>query len=174
VCSLEEAKQVELFAWIGYWTLGLIWPELLPWILIWTIDIVVMQRFFSNGWVKNAYNAIGFFSLLSAAGSISGSKTFSLSVYMLPALVFLTIWIQDFRDIEGDAAAGRTTTPMVFGEQRARKIMCFVLVFVAPIFIYSSLFFQRITVIQHIVASVVLSIALGYSSSSPTAEEWTT
>jgi 1,4-dihydroxy-2-naphthoate octaprenyltransferase len=40
----------------------------------------------------------------------------------------VTLFLQDLRDVEGDAAAGRTTMTSALGEQNARVVIAFLLI----------------------------------------------
>ncbi|CAM6111506.1 unnamed protein product [Calypogeia fissa] len=44
-------------------------------------------------------------------------------------------WMQDFRDVEGDHKVGRTTFPLLFGVERARKLMGFIFL-MDPIYLH--------------------------------------
>ncbi|CAM6113007.1 unnamed protein product [Calypogeia fissa] len=69
----------------------------------------------------------------------------SLATTMTPTLLLWTVtraalvgnhhWMQDFRDVEGDHKVGRTTFPLLFGVERARKLMGFIFL-MDPIYLH--------------------------------------
>lgn len=76
--------------------------------------------------MRNLINAFAF-PLYSAGGiriAMGSEHTFSTDAYYWLAIVafviFTTLQTQDLYDMEGDAARGRRTLPLVFGETFAR------------------------------------------------------
>ncbi|KAI1173363.1 UbiA prenyltransferase family [Nemania sp. FL0916] len=97
----------------------------------------------NNGLLRNFINALGYISFATGAleVALNQSLTIQLSIsagaqyqklrswmILLFCLVFTTIHTQDLRDQKGDAARGRSTVPLQFGDPPARwMIMVFAL-----------------------------------------------
>jgi len=63
-----------------------------------------------------------------------------LWILMLPLLVFPTMSIQDFRDIEGDSKINRKTMPLVWGNKYSRIFISAICCIFYPIGCYFCLF----------------------------------
>lgn len=78
--------------------------------------------------IRDIHNAIGLVSWLVGCISIAGGTEIQytsckvLSAGVLFLVVATTIAIQDFRDVDGDRAAGRRTLPILVGDDIARLI----------------------------------------------------
>ena len=76
--------------------------------------------------VRNAINAAGFISFASGAMECALGRQLLLTrpllqwFCMIGAIVFCSVQAQDMYDIEGDAARGRATLPLVIGPAAAR------------------------------------------------------
>jgi 4-hydroxybenzoate polyprenyltransferase len=86
--------------------------------------------------VRNFINALGFMCFSSGAGVVSaGYGTFELNnrayqwIAIIGAIVFSTLSLQDMPDIPGDAARGRRTLPLVYGENAARWLIAVPILF---------------------------------------------
>ncbi len=81
----------------------------------------------SNGILKNIHNAIGiicFFAgpleVATKQSVITGNTELRVWLALLTVVFATTSHTQDFRDMEGDLAAGRRTIPLVFGDLQSR------------------------------------------------------
>lgn len=77
--------------------------------------------------VRNILNAAGFTSFASGAldvatggGAVSTGPTMLAWLGIIALVVSTTVHAQDIYDTVGDAAAGRRTVPLVFGDRKAR------------------------------------------------------
>lgn len=83
----------------------------------------------ANGVVKNIFNGIGigcFFAgpleVATGYSVFSGKAEGAIWVGILMATFGATSHVQDFRDMQGDRAANRSTIPLVVGEMTARVL----------------------------------------------------
>ena len=79
----------------------------------------------ANFVVRNMLNAGGLLcfgagATIVASGSYTLIRTAHLWFGLLGAVIFLTVHTQDLADMKGDAARGRRTLPLVYGENVAR------------------------------------------------------
>ncbi|KAI0413546.1 UbiA prenyltransferase family [Xylaria grammica] len=86
----------------------------------------------SNGILKNIQNAVGFccfytgpLEVATQHSIMNSNRQGKVWLAILAAIFATTSHAQDFRDMEGDRAAGRRTIPLVFGETPSR--VCVVL-----------------------------------------------
>lgn len=110
-----------LFLAIGAW-LGAFW-----WALAWQV-IVVLNNFGSatNRWyVKDMWMGLGMVTLMAPAWQIVAPLTAAAWSWIpvLSLFVFLLVPMQDLRDMDGDAARGRVTFPLAFGETFCRRFL---------------------------------------------------
>jgi 4-hydroxybenzoate polyprenyltransferase len=104
------------------------WFGVLPWAVLWVLA-ATMHNF--GGWSRHWFTknvvvmSLGTAAELAPAGSFAGplSPLAWRWVLVIPIAIGLTVSTQDFRDVEGDRAEGRSTLPMVLGERRARVLM---------------------------------------------------
>ena len=112
--------------------------------------------------IRNLINAGGFMCHGSGATIIAaGSEELTQSAYMwlvmIGAVIFTTLQIQDIPDMEGDAARGRLTFPLVHGPEAARWSVAF------PVFIWSLIcpaFWKSISL--GYISSLVLGTLVGF------------
>ena len=103
-------------------------PETIGWVL--TVAFLCLTSVGSHWFGKNTVAmATGTWSLLNASWKVivpltPRSQRFVIAV---SAWAGLLTQIQDLRDIKGDAAVGRKTTPLVFGERATRWIITLLL-----------------------------------------------
>ena len=76
--------------------------------------------------VRNLLNAGGLLcfgagATIVASGGYSLNLTAHVWFALLGAVIFFTVHTQDMADMEGDAARGRKTLPLVYGEKFARR-----------------------------------------------------
>lgn len=113
-----------LFLAVGFW-LGV-----LKWALLW-VFVSVMHNF--GGWDKHWFTKnyvampLGNLAELAAAWELVRPLTPTGMRWLLlsPVFTFLTMSVQDFRDVKGDRMIGRRTLPMVLGEERSRRAIAF-------------------------------------------------
>lgn len=168
-CTLEEAKKVFVIGafifLVTAYCLGVF-----PYAAWWVAEVVVVSEWVHNGWWKNFYSAFGFYLMLAASWLLGGQtfeksfllpfSTSALHIFSLPLKVFLTVWVQDFRDIEGDVAHERITTPVVFGEQKARYIMLWLFAVACPFLIFVTLMSPDVALTKVIFVTACMSAAL--------------
>jgi 4-hydroxybenzoate polyprenyltransferase len=90
------------------------------WALLWifTVFISYFLRAANFGPFKDLSIAIGVAAQLMASWEIGGSD-FEVGwswTKIIITWVFFTVAIQDFRDVPGDRACGRSTTPILLGD----------------------------------------------------------
>jgi 4-hydroxybenzoate polyprenyltransferase len=82
----------------------------------------------ANPWAKNLINGPAMVSFLAgplevATGhSVLESRIASVWLLLLVGAIATTCHMQDFRDVEGDRAAGRKTLPIAIGDAKARAL----------------------------------------------------
>lgn len=116
------------------WRLGV-----LEWALLWQVSFVAHNNLGgAKHWMsKNILSGLGIMSEIGAAWQIVAPISpivWSWLAILCSACIVL-IPVQDFRDIPGDQAIGRSTFPLVFGEYFSRILVsvCFL---VYPLFIH--------------------------------------
>lgn len=84
----------------------------------------------SNPFVKNLLNGLGISCLLAGPLEVATGRSIFSGEYeaviwlsILTAAIATTSHTQDFRDMEGDKAAGRKTVPLVIGEDNAGLVV---------------------------------------------------
>ncbi|CAM6099353.1 unnamed protein product [Calypogeia fissa] len=119
------------------WHLGV-----LHWALMW--QMIIASQFLgyeedhsSNGVGRSVAMFIGTVAQCCAGVSLATTMTPTLQLWTVTrgALVGNHHWMQDFRDAEGDHKVGRTTFPLLFGVERARKLMGFIFL-MDPIYLH--------------------------------------
>ncbi|CAM6123383.1 unnamed protein product [Calypogeia fissa] len=135
--ALARCVLVNLLYDFVSWHLGV-----LHWTLIW--QTIIASQFL--WWEKDQSSGLGR-SVAMFVGTvvICYAGVFLTSTTMTPALQLWTVtrgaldgnhhWMQDFRDVEGDEKVGRTTFPLLFGVERARKLMGFIFL-MDPIYLH--------------------------------------
>jgi 4-hydroxybenzoate polyprenyltransferase len=135
-----------VFRWWVFTVLYLVVAFLLGvfhWAVSWTI-IVILHNWLRWSWHwlgKNTLMGLGTFVQLAAAWEIVRPLD-SLGwtwVIMMAVVIFFIVAIQDLRDIEGDAALGRRTMPMVFGLNPSRWYFALAMLTVPLIIYYVSI-----------------------------------
>ena len=77
-------------------------------------------------WIRNSINAVGYLSFVYGAVEVAVGSQGHLTgkaylwFLLIGGIIFSTVHVQDIPDLEGDAARGRKTLPLVIGEMRAR------------------------------------------------------
>ena len=77
-------------------------------------------------WIRNFINAAGYLTFVYGAVEVAVGSQVHLTekghlwFLLIGGIIFSTVHIQDIPDLEGDAARGRETLPLVIGEMRAR------------------------------------------------------
>lgn len=135
--SAPVAKTVQLACNVMAFTFSLIYGGLVPHLLIWALwhiynDYGGGSR---NCLVRNLMNgfgimAFGYGALEMAVGPSSSPMSWTLALWLgaLTLSIASTSHVQDLKDQEGDAAAGRNTVPIVYGDAAARWSMVVALV----------------------------------------------
>ncbi|MCX5387292.1 UbiA family prenyltransferase [Streptomyces sp. NBC_00083] len=104
------------------WALG-VWQ----WALIWEAVTLLHNLGGARHWVvKNAVISLGIPLMLGPAWQMVaplGDEAWRWMV-TLAVSAFVLIPVQDLRDLHGDAATGRMTFPLAFGEPFARTFLC--------------------------------------------------
>lgn len=90
----------------------------------------------SNAFLKNVLNALGlvcFFAgpleVVTGHSVFCGDMRAATWLLILACAIMSTSHAQDFRDLEGDKAAGRVTLPLLIGDMNARFLLAFGIVF---------------------------------------------
>ncbi|MEU6709593.1 UbiA family prenyltransferase [Streptomyces wuyuanensis] len=103
------------------WLFGVFW-----WALSWTALVVAHNYLGSDRhWLtKNLHTFLGSFTSTAAAWQMIAPITPYGWRWIIAATCYWgLVFIQDLRDIAGDAAAGRQTLPMVLGERQTRILL---------------------------------------------------
>ncbi|TDL26804.1 hypothetical protein BD410DRAFT_825296 [Rickenella mellea] len=101
-------------------------PETICWVL--TVAFLCLSSAGSHWFGKNSVAmTTGTWALLSASWKAIAPATPKSNAYVYAVALWagLTVHIQDLRDIAGDAAVGRKTLPVVFGDRGSRLIITF-------------------------------------------------
>lgn len=125
-----------LFPALGWWF------GVLPWAILWQV-VILLHNF--GGWgqrwlTKHLAMSLGTLAQLAAAWQLVAPITSSAWrwIGLISLLVFPLVAVQDLRDMAGDRAIGRTTMPIVFGEQLTRIVICIGFV-LAPLAVHALL-----------------------------------
>ncbi|TDL14905.1 hypothetical protein BD410DRAFT_857243 [Rickenella mellea] len=103
-------------------------PETICWVL--TVAFLCLTSEGSHWFGKNCVAmTTGTWALLSASWKAIAPATPKSNTYVCAVALWagLITHIQDLRDIQGDAAVGRKTLPLVFGDRGSRLIITFLL-----------------------------------------------
>ncbi|GLA75078.1 hypothetical protein AtubIFM55763_006340 [Aspergillus tubingensis] len=95
--------------------------DLYIWSLLWIVVVIFLYILHASriGPAKDFCMVLGTLSQLMACWKLGGSDSVdSAWRWVVPIMVwvFFTIPIQDFRDVPGDLASGRKTTPILLGD----------------------------------------------------------
>ncbi|KAI0900753.1 hypothetical protein F4806DRAFT_449811 [Annulohypoxylon nitens] len=89
----------------------------------------------TNPFLKNILNGLGFYSFYSGPLEIAtgrslfaGERKAAIWLAIVAIAITSSIHLQDFRDMEGDRAAGRKTLPLFIGDMNARLICVFAII----------------------------------------------
>ncbi|WP_167490727.1 UbiA family prenyltransferase [Nocardia terpenica] len=140
--------------------------KVLPWTVLWVAAWMIHDHFGGARvwWGKNAAMVAGTVAQLAAAWQIVTPLTGTAWTWILAVAVplGLLVSLQDLRDMAGDAAAGRRTAVMVFGDRNSRRMFC--LAFAAyPIALYLLLYRHAPLPASVIgVVGVVVALAISY------------
>jgi len=121
--SLNAAK----LRWVGLTSVYLLYSFLLgveKWTVLWILTTVAHNFLgFSNfGPTKDACMGAGCIAQLMAAWTIGGAPS-EMGQHWVKYIVLYMCWpipLQDLRDVPGDKAQGRKTTPILMGDLPAR------------------------------------------------------
>ncbi|THH05223.1 hypothetical protein EW146_g9959 [Bondarzewia mesenterica] len=130
--TVSGAKQRWAFAFSTFMGIALYTPSLLPETICWvlTVAFLCLTSAGSHWFGKNCVAmTTGTWALLSASWKAIAPATpkSDIYVYAIALWVGLIMHVQDLRDIQGDAAIGRKTMPLVFGDRGSRLIITFLL-----------------------------------------------
>ncbi|OJJ69742.1 hypothetical protein ASPBRDRAFT_57361 [Aspergillus brasiliensis CBS 101740] len=118
------ATKIRFYMACGTWLLLSYVLDLYIWSLLWIVILLFHYQLHVSriGPAKDLSMALGVISQLMACWKLGGSDTESgwRWVKLIIVWTFFTVPIQDFRDIPGDLAAGRKTTPILLGDYPAR------------------------------------------------------
>src|SRR5262249_19106515 len=114
------------------------WFGVLPWTVLW-VFASTMHNF--GGWSRRWFTkncvvmSLGTAAELAPAWSFAGPLSPPAGRWALAIRIIIgvTVSIQDFRDLEGDRAEGRSTLPMVLGEAPARVVMSLCFLFIPAV-----------------------------------------
>lgn len=119
------------------WQLGV-----LQWTLLWQALTAAQFRWLNKD--KSTRGLGRSFAMFAGTFTMCGAGV-SLATTMTPTLLLWSLtrsavsgnhhWMQDFRDIDGDKRVGKTTFPLMFGVENARKLLAFIF-FMEPIFLH--------------------------------------
>ncbi|KOP27871.1 hypothetical protein AMR41_02805 [Hapalosiphon sp. MRB220] len=116
------------------WYLGIF-----EWALLWQLSSIVYNYFGgAKHWIyKNILNGFGIFAEMGASWQmVAPISPIVWSWIVVLGIAFTSlISIADFRDISGDKAIGRSTFPIVFGEEWGRLILSLKFL-IFPLFIH--------------------------------------
>lgn len=125
--ALARCVLVNLLYSFVSWHLGV-----LHWTLIW--QAITASQFL--GYEKDNSTGLGRSVAMFVGTVVQCCAGVSLATPMTPTLLAWAItrgalsgnhhWMQDFRDVAGDQRVGRTTIPLLFGVDAARKLMAFI------------------------------------------------
>ncbi|MFT3767301.1 MAG: UbiA family prenyltransferase [Minicystis sp.] len=108
------------------------------WALLWVV-VSVLHNFggWDRHWLTKNCVAMPLGNLAELAAAWEMARPLSPIglrwLIVSPIFTFLTMSIQDFRDVAGDAAIGRRTLPMVLGDRTARIAVAIAHVVVLPV-----------------------------------------
>ncbi|THH15937.1 hypothetical protein EW146_g4625 [Bondarzewia mesenterica] len=130
--TISGAKQRWAFAFSTFMGIALYTPSLLPETICWvlTVAFLCLTSAGSHWFGKNCVAmTTGTWALLSASWKAIAPTTPKSEIYVYAVALWagLITHIQDLRDIQGDAAVGRKTMPLVFGDRGSRLIITFLL-----------------------------------------------
>jgi 4-hydroxybenzoate polyprenyltransferase len=97
------------------------------WALLWiAVTFLHNQMRLSRLWVaKNTAMILGMVAMLAAAaGQVAGVTAATWKwILVIAAVNAILVSLQDLRDVAGDAAVGRRTLPLVFGDRPTRLLL---------------------------------------------------
>jgi len=130
--TLEGAKWRWVIALSAFLGVAVFEPRLLPETICWVFTVAFLcLTSAGNHWFGKNCVAMttGTWALLSASWKAIALVTPKSERYVLAVAIWagLMTHIQDLRDIKGDAAVGRKTMPLVFGDGASRYIITFLL-----------------------------------------------
>ncbi|KAL0947604.1 hypothetical protein HGRIS_013693 [Hohenbuehelia grisea] len=116
------------FVLLGLSRQALLLPETFTWIVITTF--LTCTKAGGHWFGKNCISmTLGTWAMLSAAWRAITPATAAFQGYIVAICTWVCMLthIQDLRDVKGDAAVGRQTLPLVFGDGVARTIIAFLI-----------------------------------------------
>jgi len=128
---LRGAKLRWMFTTASFFLSSIFCPSVLPETIVWLLTTVFLNLTTAgNHWVgKNCIAmSVGAWSLCSASWKIITPATAQSTHYVHAFAVWasLATHIQDLRDMKGDAAMGRKTLPLVFGDVGSRRLLALI------------------------------------------------
>ena len=129
--TLRGAKLRWVLATAIFFLSSIFCPSVVPETIAWLLTTAFLNRTTAgNHWFgKNCIGmSIAAWSLFSASWKIITPATAQSERYVHSFVVSagLVSHIQDLRDIKGDAATGRKTLPLVFGNVGSRRLLAFI------------------------------------------------
>ncbi|TFK56353.1 hypothetical protein OE88DRAFT_1803080 [Heliocybe sulcata] len=128
--TLDGAKvRLAVVAW-AFAMMGVSFPDILHETICWVLTVAFLNLTSAgNHWVgKNLVGmTTGTWALLRGAWKIMAPIAPSTEHYILAIALWLgmCMQIQDVRDTKGDAAVGRRTLPVAFGDKASRRLIAF-------------------------------------------------
>ncbi|EHA28219.1 hypothetical protein ASPNIDRAFT_43467 [Aspergillus niger ATCC 1015] len=118
------AVKIRFYIASGTWLLLSYTLDVHMWSLLWVVVLISLYllHFSRIGPAKDLCIVLGVVSQLMACWKLGGSDMHYgwRWVKLIILWIFFTVPIQDFRDVPGDLAAGRRTTPILLGDIPAR------------------------------------------------------
>lgn len=122
---------------IGVWTLYSYFLNIHRWMLLWVITVFASYSLHTAnfGPTKDLSMVLGTTVQLMACWELGGSniEVGWSWVRMIGAWVFFTAPIKDFRDVPGDKASGRRTTPILLGDTLGMSVSIWKLILLSDI-----------------------------------------
>ncbi|RYP44207.1 hypothetical protein DL768_009299 [Monosporascus sp. mg162] len=126
----EQATFVTYFMYPTTWTVAIRFGGLVPCLFETAFSLWYNELGGSgNPFLKSLLNGVGLTCFLvgplevaTGHAIFSGQGKSAAWIFILAAAMTVTSHIQDFRDVEGDRAAGRRTIPLTIGDMNARVL----------------------------------------------------
>ncbi|KDR71875.1 hypothetical protein GALMADRAFT_126848 [Galerina marginata CBS 339.88] len=139
--TLAGAKVRWVITLAAFLALALMQPSLLPETICWisTVAFLCLSAAGNHWFGKNCVGmTAGTVALLNGSWKAVAPPTAQSERYVVAIAIWvgLLAHIQDLRDIKGDAAVGRKTFPIVFGDERSRWIITFLLLPLAVVVLW--------------------------------------
>ncbi|TPR06640.1 NYN domain family protein [Aspergillus niger] len=158
------AVKIRFYIASGTWLLLSYTLDVHMWSLLWVVVLISLYllHFSRIGPAKDLCIVLGVVSQLMACWKLGGSDMHYgwRWVKLIILWIFFTVPIQDFRDVPGDLAAGRRTTPILLGDIPARIYTSLGLVSMEYILISHRVFELGYTLPTALMTSIISLVTL--------------